>query len=145
MKPEFDQAIINFQEFLDNYGAPKKIVWIAQEHTLCLGREWLIFKNEGIPQVLVKARYQQARDMDFGLRLCLLCHDGDHSYCYLYVPVDEEDAEQHLSLNACLKMSVPQPMPEAKVVSRGLHIVWYRFRELKYRQWKKSFFRVPLR
>ncbi|MFZ6757559.1 hypothetical protein ACO0K9_10070 [Undibacterium sp. Ji50W] len=142
LKPEFDKAIVRFRVFLLSQGAPGKIVWVAPEHTICCGPDWKIFKDEGIPESLVKEWYQQAKDSELGLRFCLLCKDSETSYCYLYTPVDVEDAEYKLLLNGSLKMSVPSDIPSATVISRGVASVWFRFRELKFRKWKYSAFRM---
>jgi hypothetical protein len=144
MIPEFEETIVSFREFIKYQDAPDRIVWVAPEHTICCGfQEWKIFQDECINESDIKAIYQAAREKFFGMRLCVLCTDSEISYCYLYVPVDEVDAEYNLLANGCVKMRVPEDMPHTSIVRRGVRTAWLQLKEsIRFRKWKNMAFRI---
>lgn len=144
MIPEFDEAIANFREFLDGQWVPNKIVWVAPNDTICCGlRGWKIFQNEGVIESDVIATYRTARKKDFGVRFCVLCADRQASYCYLSVPVDEIDAECKLLANGCVKLSVPEHIPNAEIIQRGFLSSWHQVIEsVRFKKWKNIAFRI---
>jgi hypothetical protein len=142
MIPEFEETISTFCGFLENHGLPRKIIWVAPEHTIFLGREWKIFKGEGIKESDIRAKYQAARGYPFGVRFGVLCTDDVTSYCYLYIPTDEIDAEYKLLANGYVKLSVPYDVSHATPINKGIGALWYQLRELRGKKWKDGFFGI---
>lgn len=144
MNPEFQEILCSFRKFLEQQDVPDKIVWVLPEHTIyCGGKKWKIFENEGISDDDINSKYQSARENSLGVRFCVLCSDTETSYCYLYVPVDEHDAEYKLLANGCVKMSVPSDMPKGSITLRGFRAICWQLREsIKFKKWKAMAFRI---
>lgn len=140
MIPEFEEAESQFRDYLIDNGLPIRIVWVAPEHTIFCRDEWKIFRGEGISEADIRATYKSASEQPFGIRLAVLCRDGDTSYCYLKAPVDEDDAERQLLVRHTLKMSIPTNMPHASLINRGMRSIWYQLLELRVRKWKDLYF-----
>lgn len=142
MIPEFEEAVSRFQDVLKENGLPSKIVWVAPEHTIFCQHEWKVFRGEGIKADDILAKYQAAREKSFGIRLGVLCRDGDTSYCYLYAPTDELNAEIHLLANHRLKISIPVNISHASLINRGIGSVWFQLCELRVKKWKYGYFGI---
>lgn len=144
MNPEFEEIIVSFRKFLEQQGYPGKIIWVAPEHTICCGRwEWKVFENECVDEEDIKLKYKDADDKKFGVRFCALCVNDETSYCYLYVPASELDADYKLLTYENVKLSVPVEMPHASMERRGFLASWYQLREsMKFREAKAFGFRI---
>lgn len=141
MIPAFDEAIAKFQVFLEGEGLPREIVWVAPEHTIFCRPEWKVFEGEGVTVSEVRAAYDAARQANsLGIELGVLCTDRDSTYCYLYIPADEYTASRKLLANTIAKFTSPVTVPSATRVRRGIRSMWYQLRELRFRDWKNSFF-----
>ena len=135
--PDFPEALNQFGDFLEKCGLPRKIVWVAPEHTIYCGRSWKVFSGESVGEDTVSDLYSLAARGDFGLRFKLLCAGKDASYCYLHTPLDLQEAEQSLLFLHRVKYTIPSVAAPAEIIKRwSLPSFWYQLKEIPKLRWK---------
>lgn len=114
--PSFTDAVDRLREFLDRFRWPVEIRWLPdvlahKTDRLVLDENTLLDPDE------VRTRYWHAVPRERGILLLGLCHDTAFSYCHLWAPSDEDEADDHQMPDG-LKLVLPENPPEISV-ARG--------------------------
>ena len=121
--PSFSDALDRFRDFLDLHGWPVEIKWLCHK-TLAFRPERLVLKDEDFQDAeSVRTAYWYAVPQKRGVLLAGLCRDTAFSYCYLWYPSDEDEADDHLMPDG-LKLSLPLNPPPV-VVANGWRFRWH--------------------
>jgi len=135
--PDFPEALNQFGDFLEKCELPRKIVWVAPEHTIYCGRSWKVFSGECAYEDDVRELYNSSARGKFGLAFKLLCAGKDSSYCYLYAPLELQEAEQGLLFSHRVKYMIPSIVPPAEIINRwSFPSFWYQLKEIYKLRWK---------
>lgn len=108
--PPLHEAVNRFRLFLDSEGHRGPIQWVTQADALLVRGSWIIrprFQATVIEEIA--AAYQRAVCRRLGVKLGVLCGEGDVLWCYAYCPADQTEAEHRLMPDG-LKLSVRVPL-----------------------------------
>ena len=114
--PQFDEAAIRFEAFLRDCRAPSDIRWVAFPDVVWVGGLYVRPRPRDDAAGAARRKYERAIPRRLGVRLAALGHSGVVSYCYVYRPSSQIEAEYHMMPDG-LKLSVRDPLPEAVVVA----------------------------
>ena len=115
--PSFSDAVERFRELLDRFRWPVEIRWLPAG-TLARKRGHLVLDESTFRDPdEVRTQYWHAVPRRRGVLLFGLCHDTSYSYCHLWAPSDEDEADDHQMPDG-LKLELPEHPPEV-VVARG--------------------------
>lgn len=124
--PSFQDAVDRMRAYLADLGWPPEIRWVDGENVSRSGSFLIVHGKRLRDPEAVRQEYWQAVPRRLGIRLHALAHDAEHSYCWLWAPVNRLDAEIGLMFDG-LKMSASDSDDAAKVVG-GVRFRWYRWR-----------------
>ena len=124
--PSFTQATERLREFLDRHRWPVEIRWLRPGTLLTRGPKLVLHPAAFQPTEEIRTSYWYAVPKQLGVLLAGLCRDADHSYCHLWAPSNQDEAEAFLMPDG-LKLSLPTEPPEVHVTS-GWGLRWNRWR-----------------
>ena len=120
----FADAVEELRSFLDLHRWPVDIRWLSPG-TLALKGSRLILDSRAFQESeSVRTSYWHAVPQKRGVLLAGLGHDTAYSYCYLWAPSDEDEADDLLMPDG-LKLSIPEDPPEA-LATTGWRFRWHR-------------------
>ncbi len=124
--PAFEEAELRFREFLKSAEWPGDLIWIGA-HDVAVSDQSLIVHptKEGREQAI--SNYQKGIEKKLGILLTAVCRDGSRTYCAVWVPSDETEAEYALMPQG-LNFSVPSEQRQGKIVT-GRFEWWWRRRK----------------
>lgn len=116
--PSFAEAVARMEVFLRESGKPFKIEWVFYEDATGYKRKlWIRLPIPAANEDLARAMYENGAERGFGVQINAFRSSGDTSYCYVWSPADETDAEY--ALISGLKLSWRDPLlPALEVHSR---------------------------
>jgi len=124
--PSFTDAVERLREFLDRHQWPVDIRWL-RPGTVSIRNQAVILNAVAFqPAEEVRTAYWHAVPKQRGVLLAGLCHDTKHSFCHLWAPSDEDEADDHLMPDG-VKLSVPVDPPDVLIAS-GWRLRWHRWR-----------------
>ena len=138
--PEFSEAEHQLIEFIGQHNFPRKIEWVNKSTVAYLGRSWVIF-----PSMAVNARnkaekiYKKGKLRPHGMKLAVLGANKTISYCYIFFPRTDLEAQYALMGNG-LKLSVRTNCKPCVREFGWLKRFLYRVKELRYLRWKSAMF-----
>ncbi len=119
--PSFDEAVQKLRTFLAANSHPDNVQWVFKEDlTSRKCGMWVRLPLASDNQEWARRCYEVGLKKGLGIKLEMLCVIGDTSFCYVWFPSDECEAEQ-LMLKG-LKLSAPTEAPDARSGRPGL--VW---------------------
>jgi hypothetical protein len=131
MEVTFDESVAQFKTFLTKSGWPCTLTWIAAKDVLLTGSTMAYLRLPATAVSESRARQQFEADIgnELGVLLAALCKLDSTSYCYIWKPSTELEA-QYALLGKGLKMSIPQDPLVPRVVRSKLKwwILWLRYR-----------------
>ena len=133
----FDDALMNFKQFLLSNKFSDEIVWTSPENALLADNEGIYIKsrpkqyNDSHVRELFNAAIAQSR----GILLAALCEMNQKTVCYAWVPADDFEAERNL-MSKGIKMSVPTDRRLRAIPVRN-SLKWV-YLSLKYRTAQKA-------
>lgn len=112
--PSFTDAVHRFREFLDHHRWPVEIRWLP-DGNLDHKAEHLVLDRAAFREAEdVRTHYWHAVPQRRGVLFFGLCHDTEYSYCHLWSPSDEDEADDHMMPDG-LKLSLPESPPDVTV------------------------------
>lgn len=116
--PTFEEARRQYQEFLfKNNGLTKEILWIFREDVTCIGDQYYVKQPlRADNTTLAEKLLEIARVKDLGLRIQVLCLLNSHPCCYIWVPADAEEADEHWTLHSKFVMAIREDLRESRAV-----------------------------
>lgn len=125
----FQDAVQKLREFLDRHRWPVDLRWLPSDTVAARDGRLILHADRFQSMDDVRIAYWYAVPKKRGVLLAGLCRDLDFSYCHLWAPVDEDEADDHLMPDG-LKLSIPEQPPEV-IVTKGLRYRWSRRRSRK--------------
>jgi hypothetical protein len=117
--PPFEEAVSRLQAFLASKAHPTDIAWVFRDDLTSNRRGvWVRLPLHGDNGVWAGRCYEIGLKKGLGIWLQMLFVLGNVSYCCVWFPVDEADAEY--AMLAGLKLSVPETLPVAHPGKAGL-------------------------
>jgi hypothetical protein len=134
--PPFTDALARFRSFLDEQGYRGPIGWVFPNDVLLVGGQWIV-RPRSQPLVVeeVASAYQRAAGRRLGVKLGVLCREGDDLWCYIYGPADRIEAE-HCLMPDGLKLSVRTPPDGGRIMADERE--WESLRaqdQVEFKQW----------
>lgn len=122
--PPFDEAEVQLQEFLTSAEWPEKVTWVSTDDIAVLGQGFVVHpRKEGRGQAIES--YSKGIQKNLGILLTAVCRNEHHSYCAVWVPSDQTEAEYALMPDG-VKLSVPKLARQTKVINGQLKWLWLR-------------------
>lgn len=138
--PTFETAVARFQQFLRSNQWPEKIVWIQMQDLLLTGKKLLYAR---IPpsksrEVAAQETFEQGVKQGRGVLLGALFELRGASFCYVWVPPNDEEAARSL-MPAEIKSRIPNDRVPVTLIRNRLLWWWLRVR-LRRKQSDKGWF-----
>ncbi len=93
--PGFDDAVQRLQTFLSANGHPGNVQWVFREDlTSSRCRIWVRLPLAADNAEWARRCYEAGLKKGLGIKLEMLCVIGDTSFCYVWFPTDECEADQ---------------------------------------------------
>jgi hypothetical protein len=122
--PAFDEAEMRVQEFLKSAEWPANVMWVSTDDVAVSVKEFIVHpRKEGREQAIED--YRRGIQKNLGILLTAVCRDDDRTYCIVWTPSDETEAEYALMPQG-LKLSAPSEPRQAKIVSGQIKWWWLR-------------------
>jgi hypothetical protein len=120
--PTFHEAEAQLRDFLGSNKWPTEIAWIRVGDVATLGSGLILHPSINGDLHAVKV-YQEGIQKNLGIQLQGICCDGHRSYCLVWGPSDDTEAEYALMPQG-LKLSV-LVSPRHVKVARGRLLWWW--------------------
>ena len=139
MNVTFDESLVQFKSFLTKHGWPSTLAWITPRDVLLTGSKVAYLKLPATTDGESRARqqFQAGTGHEFGVLLAALFKMDDSTYCYVWKPASELDAEGAL-IGKGLKISIPANPLRPRLVRNKLKWwllwLWYR-RKRDSKEW----------
>jgi len=128
--PTFHEAEAQLRDFLRSNQWPTEIAWIRLGDVAVLGVGLTLHPStEGYPYA-VKV-YKEGVQQSLGVKFEAICCDSDRSYCLVWIPSDETEAEYALMPQG-LKLSVLAAPRHIKIARGRLHWWWLKRKALPW-------------
>ena len=131
-KPNFEDAVAKFQEFLRANQYSDKIVWVEPDDVLLTGKRLMYVFVAGQEGRERKARrtYEEGMPRRRGLLFHTICDLGSATCSYVWVPGSDDEAHRSL-MPLGLKLSVQTDKIKGVFVESG---VWWAYLRIRFRQ-----------
>jgi hypothetical protein len=140
---DFSKAVARFKDFLAANGYPPSLVWVRPDDVLFAGTKQVFLR---IPSP--SGNEQHAQD-DFetgtkrqiGVLFATLCQMNATTYCYTWVPANEEESERHLMpRDVKFSATIGKSVLEANAVPNHITWLWLKLKHRKHQEFKKELF-----
>jgi hypothetical protein len=122
--PAFENAALQFQEFLTTQGWPPQLLWIRPSDARFLsGRIRIRSRSEALGEAHARSIYSKAVTARLGVMLEALCRADGHTFARVVRPIDD-DASLRGLFPSGLKLTVPVNPLDAALASR---LTWLLF------------------
>ncbi|WP_012646087.1 hypothetical protein [Geotalea daltonii] len=123
--PAFEDAEAQFQEFLKTVEWPGELIWICADDVAVSGDILIVHPNkEGREQAI--RGYKRGIKKHLGILLNAICRDDFRTYCAVWNPSDQTEAEYALMPQG-LKFSVPSERRQAKIITGQIKWWWLKW------------------
>ncbi len=110
-QPSFAEAVEQLRSFLIAQDWPTEIAWLRAAAVTTRDQLVVVNPNRLLELQAASLAYCAGMSRGLGVLLAGLAHDASRSYCYVWTPESEADAEASM-ISAGLKLSlVTQPRP----------------------------------
>jgi hypothetical protein len=117
--PPFEEAIKQFQNFIEEQGGSPDLLWVFREDCGWWKRRLFVRMSPRLRDAdQFRARYERGVARGLGVQFIVLCSLAGSSCCFLWTPRDEMDAEY--AMIAGLKLSVPMAPERAYAIRNPL-------------------------
>ena len=140
---DFSEAVARFKGFLAANGYPPSLVWVRPQDVLFTGTKQVFLR---IPSP--SGNEQRAQD-DFetgmkrqmGVVFATLCQMNATSYCYTWVPANEDESGRHLMpRDVKFSATIGESMLKANAVQNHITWLWLKLKLRKHQEFKKGLF-----
>ncbi|MCJ8329259.1 MAG: hypothetical protein HRT89_13250 [Lentisphaeria bacterium] len=95
MIPSYKEALISFTEFLKEHKCPESIAWVTYDDIIYLGKKCYIIENDfSAERYGLEDKYNLSGEKPFGIKLSVCAVSKEKTFCYSYLPEDQEDADR---------------------------------------------------
>ena len=123
--PAFEDAIAQFRSFLRQQGWPGSLAWVGRSAVVLWKDRLVVAPGLLSAERRAQCAYQLGCRKKLGVLLAGMSFDSELSYCYVWSPNSEVEA-QHRLMPDGLKMSVASS-PAPVIRSSGLRFRWAQF------------------
>lgn len=121
--PTFNDAVRQFQEYLDGHDISPEILWVFREDVVY--RKGRICVKEPLPKEnlrIVESLYERGCEQGSGIRFETLCLLGSRPCCYIWLP--EYPTDRYYSLLLVSKFAVGVPLDPHPAQSVRNPVTW---------------------
>lgn len=128
--PPFDTAIDSFRDFVADQNQSANLRWIFREDIVELGWQTYIRLPLTADEEMVRQLYTEGLERGYGVNLHAYCFLREQTFCYIWLPKDEVDADYRMLAGLKFSMSAtPERRKKAIGVGSGLRWRWLRWLE----------------
>jgi len=139
--PSFAEAVFRMEAFLRDCKRPTRIEWVFFEDIT--GYKCNLWVRLPVPPTnadLARAMYETGAQHGLGVLVCALCSSDDTSYCYVWFPATESEADDAMIVG--LKLSIwHEPLYPVRYVRSRFR--WYLHKTINHFRGRPSAYNLP--
>ena len=132
----FAEASMRLSQFMQDQGLPSCRMWVDWGDVIVKNGRLYVYRSRTKDRATsAEARFQEAANRGVGVCLEAICIVKDTTCSFVYLPSNDDEADQHWIPASGVKLSVPTYPREARLVSNP--IVWslLKLRAKDYLRW----------
>jgi hypothetical protein len=141
----FDESVTQFQDFLQNNGYSREVVWITPRDVI-LTRKRLIYVKFPVPrdnERFVRELFELGTTNRRGILFETICSAANIAFCRAWVPANDSERHRFLMPEG-LKMSAHTCRVAAFTVQNGLHWLFLQLRYANHQALKRVLFNLDM-